>query len=525
MSFFQCSSNFCTTKFSYHSTTNPTCRAKFCSCRKNMPSILPYQEAYSFGCYAVIVVLGALSCLIYHIIKSKNQESTADIPPGSQGLPLIGETLQFMAAINSGKGFYEFVRLRRLRHGNCFRTNIFGETDVFVSSTESAKAILNNDSGKFSKRYIRSIGELVGNQSLLCASHQHHKLIRSQLTNLFSTSSLSVFIKQFDQLTVDSLGGWEHRSTVVIQDEALKITCKAMCKMLISVESGYELEVLEREVAHVCEAMLALPLRLPGTRFYKGLQARNKIMAIIGKSMSERRRGLQANGEDFLQRLLDEDDKACNGATTNGGGLTDEEIQDNILTMIIAGQDTTASAMTWMVKFLDENPEREQLDLARKVSSKSFLTLESINDMPYASKVVKESLRLASIVPWFPRLALEDCEMEGFKIKRGWNVNVDAKSVHLDPTVYNDPNKFNPSRFDDESKVPYSFLAFGMGGRTCLGMNMAKAMMLVFLHRLITTYRWKVINPDVSIEKWGLFSKLRSGCPVTVTCITENVIP
>ncbi|CAL8995684.1 unnamed protein product [Prunus brigantina] len=502
-----------------------------CSCRKNMPSMLPYHEAYSFGCYAVIIVLGTLSCLIYHTIKSNNQESTADIPPGSQGLPLIGETLQFMAAINSGKGFYEFVRLRRLRHGNCFRTNIFGETDVFVSSTESAKAILNNDSGKFSKRYIRSIGELVGNQSLLCASHQHHKLIRSQLTNLFSTSSLSVFIKQFDQLIVDALRGWEHRSTVVIQDEALKITCKAMCKMLISVESGYELEVLEKEVAHVCEAMLALPLRLPGTRFYKGLQARKKIMAIIGKAMSERRRGLQANGEDFLQRLLDEDDKACNGATTNGGGLTDEEIQDNILTMIIAGQDTTASAMTWMVKFLDENPEvldtllREQLDLARKVSSVSFLTLERINDMPYASKVVKESLRLASIVPWFPRLALEDCEMEGFKIKRGWNVNVDAKSVHLDPTVYNDPNKFNPSRFDDESKVPYSFLAFGMGGRTCLGMNMAKAMMLVFLHRLITTYRWKVINPDVSIEKWGLFSKLRSGCPVTITCITENVIP
>lgn len=80
-----------------------------------MPSMLPYHEAYSFGCYAVIIVLGALSCLIYHIIKSNNQKSTADIPPGSQGLPLIGETLQFMAAINSGKGFYEFVRLRRLR--------------------------------------------------------------------------------------------------------------------------------------------------------------------------------------------------------------------------------------------------------------------------------------------------------------------------------------------------------------------------------------------------------------------------
>lgn len=84
-----------------------------------MPSRLPQEAYYYFGCYAVVVVLGALSCLLYQIIKSVNCSnhgiSTADIPPGSRGLPFIGETLKFMASINSGKGFYEFVRLRRLR--------------------------------------------------------------------------------------------------------------------------------------------------------------------------------------------------------------------------------------------------------------------------------------------------------------------------------------------------------------------------------------------------------------------------
>ncbi|PRQ27078.1 putative 3-epi-6-deoxocathasterone 23-monooxygenase [Rosa chinensis] len=493
-----------------------------------MASILP-PENLCFSYWAGLFVLTALTFLVYQIMKPlqyySQQEPKVDIPPGSRGLPLIGETLHFMAAIYSGKGFYEFVRLRRLRYGKCFKTNIFGGTHVFVSSTKSAKVILNNDSGKFGKRYIKSIAELVGNQSLLCASHQHHKLLRGQLGSLFSTNSLSVFIKQFDQLIVEALKGWEHQSTVVIQDEALKITCKAMCKMLLSVESGYELEVLQKEVAHVCEAMLAFPLRFPGTRFNKGLQGRKKIMLIIDKAMRERRgRRLRADEDDFLQQILRNE--------AGGNGLTDEEVKDNILTMVIAGQDTTATAVTWMVKFLGENPEvlhnlmKEQLDLWRKTSSKSFLTLESINEMPFASKVVKESLRLASIVPWFPRLALEDCEMEGFRIKKGWNVNVDAKSVHLDPTVYIDPGKFNPSRFDDEySKGGHSrFLAFGMGGRTCLGMNMAKAMMLVFLHRLVTTYRWKVIDQDSSIEKWGLFSKLRSGCPVIVTRIDEDIL-
>jgi cytochrome P450 len=68
--------------------------------------------------------------------------------------------------------------------------------------------------------------------------------------------------------------------------------------------------------------------------------------------------------------------------------------------------------------------------------------------MPYASKMVKESLRMASVVPWFPRLVLQDCEMEGYKIKKGWNINIDARSIHLDPTVYSEPHKFNPLRFE-----------------------------------------------------------------------------
>ncbi|KAG2692623.1 hypothetical protein I3760_08G061200 [Carya illinoinensis] len=496
--------------------------------RKMLPLLLHLLQP-RICCYTLVVLsvsLFLMSQIVLKIFRCRFQESTAGIPPGSPGLPLIGETLQFMASIYSGKGFYHFVRIRHLQYGNCFRTNIFGETHIFVSSTESAKAILNNDSGKFTKRYIRSIAELVGDQSLLCASDQHHKLIRTRLSSFFSATSISVFVKQFDESIVETLRSWDDGSTVVVLQEALKITCKAMCKMLISLDSGEELEMLQQEVAQVCEAMLAFPLRLPWTRFHKGLQGRKRIMNILDKVISERRGGIkQAYQGDFLQQMLMEDEKAS--STDEAPRLTDAEIKDNILTMIIAGQDTTASAITWMVKFLDENQDvletlrNEQQLMAKKISLKPYLSVEDLTEMPYASKVVKESLRMASVVPWFPRQALKDCEIEGFKIKRGWNVNIDAKSIHLDAMVYKDPSEFNPIRFAGETK-PYSFLAFGMGGRTCLGMNMAKAMMLVFLHRLITTYRWKVVDPDTSTEKWGLFSRLKSGCPVQLTRITED---
>lgn len=482
------------------------------------------------------VLFPALIWLIFRVSKkilrwpnNSDHESTAGIPLGNRGLPLIGETFQFMAAVNSSNGFYDFVKVRRLRYGNCFKTNIFGETHVFASSTESAKIVLNNDLGRFTKRYIKSIAKVLGDQSLLCASPQQHKLIRNRLTNLFSTTSIAVFVKQFDELVVSALSRWEHKATVIILDEALKITFKAMCKMLMSLDREDELDVMQKDISLVCEAMLGFPLRLPWTRFYKGLQARKRFTEAVEKMIRERRtRGLQPNPEDFLQHLLMEDEhKSCED---EGLSLSDEQIKDNILTMIIAGQDTTASAITWMVKHLDENQEvldtlkAEQLSLAEKSSSKSFLKLEDLNDMPYASKVVKESLRMASIVPWFPRLALEDCEIHGYKIKKGWNVNIDARSLHLDPTVYKDPDKFMPSRFSDESKANW-ILAFGQGRRTCLGMNLARAMMLVFLHRLVTTYRWKVLDSDPSIEKWTIFARLKSGCPIHVTRIGEDITP
>ncbi|KAG5018275.1 hypothetical protein JHK87_014130 [Glycine soja] len=186
-----------------------------------------------------------------------------------------------MAAINSSKGIYEFVHARRLRYEKCFKTKLFGETHVFISSTESAKVIVNkeNEGGKFSKRYIKSIAELVGADSLLCAAQQHHKLIRSHLFSFFSTDSLSSFVQLFDSLVLEATPTWTCGSVVVIKDETLKI--------------------------------------------------------------------------------------------------------------------------------------------------------------------VKEALRKASVVQWLPRVALEDCEIEGFKIKKGWNINIDARSIHHDPTLQNDPDVFN----------------------------------------------------------------------------------
>ncbi|KAK9285209.1 hypothetical protein L1049_024397 [Liquidambar formosana] len=113
--------------------------------------------------------------------------------------------------------------------------------------------------------------------------------------------------------------------------------------------------------------------------------------------------------------------------------------------------------------------------------------------------------------------------MAGKEIKKGWKVNVDATCIHLDPALYKDPMQFNPSRFDEPQK-PYSFIPYGSGPRTCLGINMANMTMLVFLHRLTSGYKWTVDDLDPRLETKTHLPKLRSGCPITLKALKDSGI-
>lgn len=113
--------------------------------------------------------------------------------------------------------------LHSCRHGDCFRTNIFGQTHVFISRTNVAKSLLGSESIDFSKRYIKSIGELLGKQSMLCSSHKHHAFLRRHISNLFTFDSLASFIEHFDELTVQILKQWERKKHVVVFDDVMKV--------------------------------------------------------------------------------------------------------------------------------------------------------------------------------------------------------------------------------------------------------------------------------------------------------------
>ncbi|KAF8012639.1 hypothetical protein BT93_I0716 [Corymbia citriodora subsp. variegata] len=440
-----------------------------------------FVSSYYDVLFAVLVSVGFM---FYFSAKAKRISGEKDQIPGRLGIPFVGETFSLLSATSSTKGCYEFVRLRRLWYGKWFKTRIFGKIHVFIPTTEGAKTVFAKDFVQFNKGYVKSMADAVGKKSLLCVPHESHRRIRRLLSDPFSMPSLSKFITKFDKMLCQRLKKLEeHGKSFVVLDFNMKIAFDAMCEMLMSVTEESMLRQIEKDCTDVSNAMLSFPVMIPGTRYYKGI------------------------------KILPPEEK-----------LDDSEIMDNLLTLIIAGQTTTAAAMMWSVKFLDENPDaqdrlrEEQLAILRKKPQGAALTLEDLNSMSYGLKVVKETLRMSNVLLWYPRVALMDCTIEGHNIKKGWHVNVDATCIHYDPSTYKDPIQFNPSRFDEMQK-PYSFIPFGSGPRTCLGMNMAKVTMLAFLHRLTSRYGWTVDDPDTSLEKKAHIPRLRSGCPITLKAI------
>ncbi|XP_027346726.1 abscisic acid 8'-hydroxylase 1-like [Abrus precatorius] len=497
--------------------------------------------------YYDIIVVALLSIGVTYFASKAWKRATnkrEDIP-GRLGLPFIGETFSFLSATNSTRGCYDFVRLRRLWNGRWFKTRLFGKIHIFIPSPEGARTIFANDFVQFNKGYVKSMADAVGEKSLLCVPVESHRRIRRLLSEPFSMTSLSAFATKFDKILCGRLQKLEESGkSFKVLDFCMKMTFDAMCDMLISVREDSLLQQIEKDCTAVSDAMLSFPIMIPGTRYYKGITARKRLMETFTEIIARRRRGDESPG-DFLQSMLQRDSFPASEK------LDDSEIMDNLLTLIIAGQTTTAAAMMWSVKFLNDNREaqdtlrEEQLSITKMKPDGAAIDHEDLSNMRYGLKVVKETLRMSNVLLWFPRVALQDCTIEegllssvflafmimlpiirmaitGYDIKKGWHVNIDATYIHHDSDLYNNPLKFNPQRFDEMQK-PYSFIPFGSGPRTCLGINMAKVTMLVFLHRLTGGYKWTLDDLDTCLERKAHIPRLKSGCPITLKSLSKSM--
>ncbi|MFN0073451.1 MAG: cytochrome P450, partial [Chloroflexota bacterium] len=177
----------------------------------------------------------------------------------------------------------------------------------------------------------------------------------------------------------------------------------------------------------------------------------------------------------------------------DGSSITDDEIRDELLTVLLAGHETTAVALSWAIYEVWRHPDvlqrlRHELDALGPQPDPDLIAKQ-----PYLSAVCDETLRLHTILTEVARLARVPCELFGYTIPPGVGVGVGIWAIHHDPELYPAPYTFRPERFLERSFGPFEFLPFGGGHRRCLGAALSDYQMRLVLAMIAT-------NWDLAIE-------------------------
>ncbi|TVU48747.1 hypothetical protein EJB05_00018, partial [Eragrostis curvula] len=428
------------------------------------------------------------------------------LPPGNMGLPFVGENPALKRYFRRARRPDGFVDEKRRRYGDesggVYRTHLFGSPAVLACSPAANKMVLQSPDS-FGIRWPAPA--LVGAASILNVDGARHARLRACVVDAVNRpGSLRSIARAVQPRVVAALRSWADKGTITAATEAKKVTFEIICKMFVGMEPSPLTEEMDAWFAGLLGGLRAFPLDLPGTAFRRALrscwvvQCRSKLSAVFRDELQRRKQHLgdRPREEDVMSAVMRAEDE-------HGRLLSEEEVVDNMVSLLLAGYESTASALMWAVYHLAKSPRalaklREENSAISKDKNGEFITPDDMPKMKYTAKVVEETLRVANIAAMVHRVALKDVEYAGYTIPKGWRVVVWLRSLHTDPRYYHDPLTFNPDRWEKPAK-PGTYQVFGAGHRICAGNMLARLHLTVMLHHLSLGYKWELLNPDAEI--------------------------
>ncbi|GKU99237.1 hypothetical protein SLEP1_g12110 [Rubroshorea leprosula] len=467
-----------------------------------------------------------LMCLVMGFFWYKKKiEKKSRVPKGSLGWPLIGESLDFIAAGYSSQPV-SFMDKRKLLYGKVFKTHILGTPIIVSTDPDVNKVVLQNHGNIFVPAYPKSIRELLGEHSILQTNGSLHRRVHALIGGFLRSPQLKARITRDIENSVKfTLASWQDMNPVLVQEQTKSITFQVLVKVLLSVGPGEDLNLLKREFEEFIKGLICLPIKLPGTRLHKSLKAKERLLAMVRKVVEERRLAMDKLDEDQKGVVNDAVDVLLrdNGEANEKQSLTLDLISGNIIEMMIPGEETVPTAMTVAVYFLSHCPtalnhlmeENMELKMA-KVNSGEDYSWTDYMSLPFTQNVISETLRMANIVNAVWRKTQRDIEIKGYLIPRGWCVLASFTSVHMDDQIYQNPYHFDPWRWEKLGATvnKINFTPFGGGQRLCPGLELSRLEISIFLHHLVTRYRW--VAQEDSIVYFPMV-KMKRKMPITVT--------
>ncbi|KAK2440583.1 hypothetical protein P8452_19647 [Trifolium repens] len=444
--------------------------------------------------------------LAFLLTKFLSKSQPKNVPKGSLGYPIIGETLSFLNAQRKDRGS-DWIEERVSKYGSVFKTSLMGSPTVFIIGQQGNKFVLSTSDDIISAKKPPTLQKILGKQSLIELTGSRHKLIKGEMMKFLKPECLQNYVKKMDELVSKVLlKELKENKTIEVVSLMKKLSYDMACNVLFDIDEQTR-EILFEDFITAFKAIHSLPINFPGTSFWRGQKARarivEKILPIMNKRREELSKGTISSTNDMLSCLLairDENDEP----------LDDGIITDNFIFLFVASHDTSATLMSLMVWKLSRDQDvyykvlEEHMEIIKqKEGNEDRLTWGDIQKMKYTWRVAQELMR--TVPPLFGgfRKALKDTSYEGYNIRKGWQVYWASCGTHMDKDIFENPQEFDPSRFENQTKPipPFSYLPFGAGVHNCIGNEFARVETLTTIHNFVKMYEWSQLNPEETITR------------------------
>jgi cytochrome P450 len=429
-------------------------------------------------------------------------------PPGPRGLPVVGTS--FMASRDSTQTLMRWAR----DYGDVVYYRFFN-LDVYVLfHPQHVEQVLLGKTGNFVKGITsRANPELFGN-GLLTSDGDFWRRQRKLSNPAFHRASLV----RYAEITVEEaarlLEAWKNEETRNIHNDMMNVTLRIVLRSLFGSELGENMRIIEPALDAIMVSSsgfhsIAFYLGIPTPtrkRHFRAVAELDRIVYALIARGREKLKGAEANADggakDLLTLLLTARDD-------DGNSMSDQQLRDEVITLLLAGHETTALNLSWTWYLLAQHPEVEE-KLHAELDAVLAGRPPSASDLPklqYTDRVIREALRLYPPAWRVFRRTEEPFKAGDYLLPAGSNIVLSQWVTQRDPRWFSEPDRFNPDRWAEEAaaKLPrFAYFPFGGGPRVCIGAGFAMMEATLLLATIAQRYRMRLttnqrIKPLASI--------------------------
>ena len=403
------------------------------------------------------------------------------------------------------------VRMRE-RYGNLVSMKVRGEVFAMVFSPEGAMQVLSANPAGYDAFWKRGFTGLAGSGSIWALGGDDHRRERQLLSPAFHPRSFRGYGEIIREITHRHIDQWQPGQRLRAIDTTLAISLDVIMRLVFGVAEEEFTRELRELLAAFWHRMHPLIVFFPVLQrgwfplWRRYARSRARYIDWMTRYLPERR-ARHGESDDVLGHMLA-------ARYEDGRPMRDEDICDELVTILLAGHETTATALAWALYEVGRHPAVMEA-LRRDLETLDSPNPESLAKLPYLSAVCNETLRLHTLLPEVARLCSAPVEVLGRTFQPGDAVAVSVMAIHHAPELYPEPDQFNPQRFIDRSYSAFEFLPFGGGHRRCLGAGLSDYEMRIALAEIVMHWDFehaaveRDIRHDISMGS-------KSGVPLRV---------